>query len=118
MSFRASGTTVEHLIYGHRVTYTQDDRQRRIWHCDCPKYERILKTYREGFCPHIVIAIQRARRSARPKTDCPCTYQERVTSTRCHVSVNRGQIDQVPFTASIGLSTNWDLGINKDRVKY
>jgi len=51
---------LEYVIDGHRVTYSQDDLGRRVWHCTCSDYERRLVRYGEGFCEHLVLAIERA----------------------------------------------------------
>ena len=50
----------EHLIEGHHVTCTHNDHQQRVWHCGCADYEHRLLKFKEGFCAHTVVAIQRA----------------------------------------------------------
>lgn len=50
----------EYLIEGHHVTCTQDDQGRRVWHCTCSDYDRRLRQYGEGFCEHVVLAIERS----------------------------------------------------------
>jgi hypothetical protein len=32
----------------------------RLWHCGCDRFQRNLTRFREGFCPHVVVAIERA----------------------------------------------------------
>ena len=41
----------------HRVTHSPDFTGRWVWHCDCPAYDRRLRLYGEGFCPHLVVAF-------------------------------------------------------------
>lgn len=31
----------------------------RLWHCECAYFQRTLKQYQEGFCPHTAVAIMR-----------------------------------------------------------
>jgi hypothetical protein len=44
----------DYLIKGHSVA--RDDQ--RCWHCDCSDYERRLVKYGEGFCEHLMLAIE------------------------------------------------------------
>jgi hypothetical protein len=34
----------------------------RLWRCECAEFQRTLASYKEGFCAHVVVAIQRALR--------------------------------------------------------
>jgi hypothetical protein len=34
----------------------------RLWRCGCAEFRRTLATYQQGFCPHVVVAIERALR--------------------------------------------------------
>ena len=34
--------------------------QGRRWHCDCAYFERMRVRYRQGFCPHVAVAIEQA----------------------------------------------------------
>jgi hypothetical protein len=47
----------EYQVGIHRVTCSVDSTGRRVWHCDCPDYDRRLRLYGEGFCPHLVVAF-------------------------------------------------------------
>ena len=31
----------------------------RLWRCECPAFHRRLAKFSEGFCPHVVVAIER-----------------------------------------------------------
>jgi hypothetical protein len=48
-------------IEGQPVTCYQTGRD-RLWRCECACFQRTLATYTEGYCPHIVVAIERAVR--------------------------------------------------------
>ena len=37
----------------------------RLWHCGCIYFQRMLAKHHQGFCPHIVIAIQEATSEGR-----------------------------------------------------
>ena len=32
----------------------------RLWHCGCIYFQRMLARHKQGFCPHIAMAIQEA----------------------------------------------------------
>ena len=32
----------------------------RLWHCRCTYFQRMLAKHKQGFCPHIAIAIREA----------------------------------------------------------
>jgi hypothetical protein len=34
----------------------------RLWRCECAHFQRTLATYKQGFCAHIVVAIERTLR--------------------------------------------------------
>jgi hypothetical protein len=34
----------------------------RLWRCECPYFQRTLATYAQGFCSHVVVAIETALR--------------------------------------------------------
>jgi len=34
----------------------------RLWRCECAEFQRTLARYKEGFCAHVVVAIERALR--------------------------------------------------------
>jgi len=51
---------LEYHFRGQHIVCTRSDLGPRIWHCDCSEFERRLLKYREGFCEHVVLAIQRA----------------------------------------------------------
>ena len=51
---------IAYTVAGCRVICTQDDRQRRVWHCECSEFERRLVNFSEGFCVHTALAIERA----------------------------------------------------------
>ena len=53
------GAMVEYLFGIHRVTCIHDDRQHRVWHCDCADYERRLLKPNMAFCTHTVVTIGR-----------------------------------------------------------
>jgi hypothetical protein len=38
--------------------------QDRLWRCECAEFQGTLAIYKEGFCPHIAVAIERALRTA------------------------------------------------------
>jgi len=44
-------------IEGQPVRCYQTGRD-RLWHCDCAYFERMLRAHGEGYCPHVVCAIQ------------------------------------------------------------
>ena len=37
----------------------------RLWHCGCTYFQRMLARHKQGFCPHIVMAIQEATSEGR-----------------------------------------------------
>jgi hypothetical protein len=43
---------------GHRVTCTRFDLGGRISHRDCTAFERRMLKHGEGFCEHLVLAIE------------------------------------------------------------
>lgn len=55
-----SSTTLEYLIDHQRVTCTYVAPNRRKWHCGCADFARRAELYREGFCAHVVCAIEQA----------------------------------------------------------
>lgn len=32
----------------------------RLWHCGCIYFQKMLAKHKQGFCPHIAIAMQEA----------------------------------------------------------
>jgi hypothetical protein len=46
-------------IEGQEVKCYMSDGQ-RLWQCRCAHFERTLRQYGEGFCPHTAVAIMRA----------------------------------------------------------
>jgi len=48
-------------IEGQSVTCYQTGED-RLWCCECAEFHRTLCTYKEGFCPHVAVAIERALR--------------------------------------------------------
>lgn len=57
-----ASTTLEYLIDDQRVTCTYATPDRRKWHCGCAEFARRAGLYREGFCAHVVCAIEQAVR--------------------------------------------------------
>lgn len=55
-----ASTTLEYLIDHQRVTCTYVAPDRREWHCSCAEFARRANRYREGFCAHVVCAIEQA----------------------------------------------------------
>ena len=50
------GSMLEYAIDSHHVTCTEGEQRR--WYCDCSDYEQRLAKYGEGFCEHLVHAIE------------------------------------------------------------
>ncbi len=46
-------------IEGQRVTCYRTGED-RLWRCECAEFQRALASYKEGFCPYVVLAIERA----------------------------------------------------------
>ncbi len=40
----------------------------RLWQCGCTYFQRMLAKHKQGFCPHIAIAIQAAASEGRIET--------------------------------------------------
>lgn len=55
-----TSTTLEFVIGDQRVTCRFVSPDRREWHCDCTEFARRAHLYREGFCAHVVCAIEQA----------------------------------------------------------
>lgn len=55
-----ASTTLEFAIADQHVTCRFVSPDRREWHCDCAEFARRAGLYREGFCAHMVCAIQQA----------------------------------------------------------
>lgn len=55
-----ASTTLEFVIDGQHVTCGFVSSDRREWHCDCAEFDRRARLYREGFCAHVVCAIEQA----------------------------------------------------------
>jgi predicted nucleic acid-binding Zn finger protein len=53
-------STIEYSVHNQRVTCRHDTSNHRKWHCDCPDFARRAETYGDGFCAHVVCAIQAA----------------------------------------------------------
>lgn len=53
-----ASTTLEFVIGDQRVTCRFVSPDRREWHCDCTEFARRARLYREGFCAHVVCAIE------------------------------------------------------------
>jgi hypothetical protein len=32
----------------------------RLWRCECERFKLNLERFKEGFCPHVIVAIERA----------------------------------------------------------
>lgn len=60
-----ASSTLAFLIDHQRVTCTYSTPDRRTWVCDCAEYARRAALYREGFCSHVVCAIEQALQQGR-----------------------------------------------------
>lgn len=59
--------TRQYVINSHTVTCTIASHGECQWHCDCADFVRRARTYREGFCPHVIGALRQAStRELRP----------------------------------------------------
>jgi hypothetical protein len=52
-----SARVYEFNVEGRPVQCHESDGH-RLWRCECAYFQRTFTTYREGFCPHVVIAIE------------------------------------------------------------
>jgi len=48
----------EFILKDCRVRYTRDDQGQRVWHCGCADFDARRMKYGEGFCPHVVLAVE------------------------------------------------------------
>jgi hypothetical protein len=48
-------------IEGHLVRCFRSGKH-RLWCCECAYFQRMLSKHREGFCDHIVVAMDQARK--------------------------------------------------------
>ena len=57
----------KYFVNGHCVICARFDHHPRIWTCDFSEFERRLHRYGEGFCEHVVAAIESAIREERSR---------------------------------------------------
>jgi hypothetical protein len=46
-------------VEGRPVRCIETDDGRRLWLCDCPKFQKRATRHPEGFCAHTAVAIMR-----------------------------------------------------------
>lgn len=55
-----ASSTLEFLIDQQHMTCTYSAPERRTWVCDCIQFSRRAERYGDGFCAHVVCAIEQA----------------------------------------------------------
>jgi hypothetical protein len=65
----------EFNIEGRPVRCHESDGH-RLWRCECAYFQRTLAIYQQGFCPHVVVAIERAMRGTVSPSSMPTTSRD------------------------------------------